>query len=78
MRFTRLAARYEEDTMGSTMIGWPSSTYSERSPEGRKLGSGSAFADEATYARDIAHNTARIEAWRRTESYTLFQIVSTV
>ena len=60
--------------MHSTMIGWPSSPYTER-PEGRKLGSGIAFVDEATCTREFAHNAARIEAWRRTESYTLYQIV---
>lgn len=60
--------------MHSTMVGWPSSLYTER-PEGRKLGSGIAFVDEASCARELAHNAARIEAWRRTESYTLYQIV---
>ncbi|KAH9935661.1 mesa protein [Fomitopsis serialis] len=73
MRFIRLAARYEEDTMGSTMIGWPSASYSER-PDGRRLGAGTSFLDEATCSREIALNTARIDAWRRTESYTLYQI----
>ncbi|KZT66409.1 spindle pole body interacting protein [Daedalea quercina L-15889] len=73
LRFVRLAARYEEDTMGSTMIGWPSTPYSER-PDGRRLGGGIGFLDEATFSRELALNAARIEAWRRTESYTLYQI----
>ncbi|PCH35230.1 spindle pole body interacting protein [Wolfiporia cocos MD-104 SS10] len=73
MRFVRLAARYEEDTMGSTVIGYPNCAYSER-PEGRVLGSGIGFTDEATSARELAVNASRIEAWRRTESYTLYQL----
>ncbi|TFY64750.1 hypothetical protein EVJ58_g2408 [Rhodofomes roseus] len=73
MRFVRLTARYEEDNMGSTMIGWPSAAYSER-PEGRRLGAGIGFLDEASCSRELALNTARIDAWRRTESYTLYQI----
>ncbi|CCM03276.1 uncharacterized protein FIBRA_05404 [Fibroporia radiculosa] len=73
-RFVRLAARYEEDTMGSTMIGYPSATYSERPGEPRRLGSGIDFVDEGMCMREIAVNASRIEAWRRTESYTLFQI----
>ncbi|KAF9816590.1 hypothetical protein IEO21_03991 [Rhodonia placenta] len=73
-RFVRLSARYEEDTMGSTMIGFPSSSYTERPGEPRRLGGGIGFVDEATCARELAANASRIEAWRRTESYTLFQI----
>ncbi|KZT04479.1 spindle pole body interacting protein [Laetiporus sulphureus 93-53] len=74
MRFVRLAARYEEDTMGSTVIGFPSSTYSEHPGEPPRLGGGIGFVDEITCSRELAFNASRIEAWRRTESYTLYQL----
>ena len=66
----RLAARYEEDTIGSTTIGYRSAAYSDST-----LGSGMSFPDDVTYAREAAVNASRIEAWRRTESYKLYQSV---
>ncbi|KAI0631091.1 spindle pole body interacting protein [Trametes polyzona] len=73
IRFVRVAARYEEDLLGSTSIAWPTVPYSERPGEKPRLGSGAYFADDATCARDLAVNATRIEAWRRTECYKLFQ-----
>ncbi|KAI0656871.1 spindle pole body interacting protein [Cubamyces menziesii] len=73
MRFVRIAARYEEDLLGSTSIAWPTAPYTERPGEKPRLGSGAYFVDEATCARDLAVNASRIEAWRRTECYKLFQ-----
>lgn len=77
-RFVRLAARYEEDVLGiTTSIGYPTATYTEHyGGEESQLGSGICFSDDAARARELAVNTSRIEAWRRTESYQLFQIVS--
>ncbi|KAI0346507.1 spindle pole body interacting protein [Trametopsis cervina] len=73
-RFVRLAARYEEDVLGlTTNIGYPSAPYSESPGEEPKLGSGLAFTDEAAGVRELAANASRIEAWRRTESYTLWE-----
>ncbi|KAI0078370.1 spindle pole body interacting protein [Panus rudis PR-1116 ss-1] len=70
-RFVRLAARYEEDVLGiSTTIGYPSVSYSEHPP---RLGSGLCFADEIAGARELSANASRIEAFRKTEAYTLCQ-----
>jgi hypothetical protein len=75
-RFVRLAARYEEDVLGlETTIGYPSASFTELPGEEPRLGSGLCFADEATCVRELAANASRIEAWRRTESYTLWQQV---
>lgn len=71
----RVAARYEEDLLGSTTIAWPTMPYTERPGEKPRLGSGAYFVDDATCARDLAVNATRIEAWRRTECYKFFQIV---
>ncbi len=74
-RFVKLAARYEEDVLGMiTTIGYPSETYTEYG-ERERLGGGICFIDEAAGARELAANTSRIEAWRRTEGYQLFQHV---
>ncbi|KAK7676155.1 hypothetical protein QCA50_020866 [Cerrena zonata] len=73
-RFIRLAARYEEDVLGQqTAIGFPSSQYSERIGDHPRLGSGLSFTDDAAGARELASNASRIEAFRRTESYHLYQ-----
>ncbi|KAI0703720.1 spindle pole body interacting protein [Cytidiella melzeri] len=73
-RFVRLAARYEEDVLGlETTIGYPGTVYIELPGEEPRLGSGLCFADEAAGARELAANASRIEAWRRTESYTLWE-----
>jgi hypothetical protein len=68
-RFVRLASRYEEEITGTTAFGFPSLHFSE--PPGRppKLGSGIAFNDDATCLRELAANSHRIEAWRKTNSY---------
>lgn len=76
-RFVKLAARYEEDVLGmTTTIGYPTVPYMEPPGEEPRLGSGLCFADEAAGARELAANASRIEAWRHTESYELWQQVS--
>ncbi|KAH8101127.1 spindle pole body interacting protein [Cristinia sonorae] len=73
-RFVRLAARYEEDILGiNTTIGYPNSSYTDRSSEGPHLGSGICFADEAAGVRELSSNANRIEAFRRTETYQFYQ-----
>ncbi|KAI0090336.1 docking domain of Afi1 for Arf3 in vesicle trafficking-domain-containing protein [Irpex rosettiformis] len=73
-RFVRLAARFEEDVLGiNTTIGYPGVSYIESSGEEPRLGSGLCFTDEAAGVRELAANASRIEAWRRTESYELWQ-----
>lgn len=72
-RFVRLAARYEEEVLGlETTIGFPTLSYSEGPGEEARLGSGLCFSDEAAGARELAANASRIEAWRRTRSYELW------
>lgn len=60
----------------NTAIGFPTVAYSEAAGEEHQLGSGLAFSDEAAGVRELAANASRIEAWRRTESYELWQTVS--
>lgn len=60
----------------NTTIGYPSTNYTELPGEEPRLGSGLCFTDEAAGARELAANASRIEAWRRTESYTLWEQVS--
>ena len=76
LRFVRVASRYEEDLLGSTSIGFPSSSYTERPGEKSRLGSGAFFLDDAACTKELAINAGRIEAWRRTECYRLYQTVS--
>ncbi|KAJ7646576.1 docking domain of Afi1 for Arf3 in vesicle trafficking-domain-containing protein [Roridomyces roridus] len=68
LRFVRLASRYEEDTTGTTKLGYPSCGFDSRMPNPR-LGSGIVFNDEITGRKDLAANSHRIEAWRKTNSY---------
>lgn len=76
-RFVRLAARYEEDILGiQTTIGYPNAIYTERLGDHPRLGSGLCFSDEVAGHRELSANASRIDAWRRTESYTLYQVVS--
>lgn len=66
-RFVQLAARHEEDTFGSTAIGFLSATCSDG-----QLGSGTILEDP----KELAMNVGRIEGWRRSVSYDLCKIVS--
>ncbi|KAF8143329.1 mesa protein [Mycena galopus ATCC 62051] len=68
LRFVRLASRYEEDTTGSTKFGYPSYAFDSRQPNAR-LGSGIVFNDESAGRKELAANSHRIEAWRKTNSY---------
>ncbi|KAJ7502504.1 stabilization of polarity axis-domain-containing protein [Mycena galericulata] len=68
LRFVRLASRYEEDMNGTTKFGYPSSAFDTRMPNPR-LGSGIVFNDEAAGRKELAANSHRIEAWRKTNSY---------
>lgn len=75
MRFIRLASRYEEDVLGMTTIGYPSTVFSEGPGDSSQLGSGMVFLDEAAGAREVTANASRIEGWRRTKTYHYFQEV---
>lgn len=64
-RFVRLAARYDEEINGSTRLGWPTTSYSERGDRPR-LGSGLAFSDDFAGVRELQANASRIEGWKQT------------
>ncbi|KAF7357919.1 Protein mesA [Mycena venus] len=68
LRFVRLASRYEEDMTGTTKFGYPSYAFDSRAPNPR-LGSGIVFNDDSTGRKELAANSHRIEAWRKTNSY---------
>lgn len=86
-RFIRIAARYEEGVLGSTSIWFPTLVFSETGvstatlglgiPQGfgGSLGSGIVFSDESTSVREVAWNSGRIEGWRLTRCYELWQQV---
>lgn len=75
-RFIRLASRYEEEISGATAFGYPSAPFTEILGRPPKLGSGMAFADEATCLKELVANAHRIEAWRKTNSYEYLVSVS--
>jgi hypothetical protein len=62
----RLAAGYEEETFGSTKIGYATVPFMEG-----QLGSGSFVED----SKEIALNAGRIEGWRRSDNYEYFKAV---
>ncbi|KAJ6594580.1 stabilization of polarity axis-domain-containing protein [Mycena capillaripes] len=68
LRFVRLASRYEEDMTGTTKFGYPSYAFDSRLPNPR-LGSGIVFNDDSAGRKELAANSQRIEAWRKTNSY---------
>jgi len=75
-RFVRLASRYEEDVHGTTTIGFPGVPFSESPGDTSQLGSGIVFFDDVAGSREVMANTSRIEGWRRTATYRMFQEVS--
>ncbi|TDL18713.1 spindle pole body interacting protein [Rickenella mellea] len=71
-RFVRLAARYEEEIMGSTKIAYPNSPFMDGPNGYTQLGSGMMFLDEVAGAKELAANANRIEGWRRTTMYEYY------
>ncbi|KAL5481024.1 hypothetical protein ACEPAI_9965 [Sanghuangporus weigelae] len=70
-RFVRLAARYEEEYLGSTKIGYPTAPFD---PYSQQLGSGLIFPDDVSASRELALNAYRIEGWRRTKMYEYYMV----
>lgn len=70
-RFIRLAARWEQENIGSTKT-----HYRSRSYQPGQLGSGITFSDDAAKAKEFNFNSGRIDGWRRTRSYAYWQEVS--
>ncbi|KAK7043132.1 hypothetical protein VNI00_008486 [Paramarasmius palmivorus] len=69
-RFVRLASRYEEEVSGTTKIGYPNIPFMDTtSVRKAQLGSGVVFPDEVAGLKELAANSHRIEAWRKTNSY---------
>ncbi|KAJ7213037.1 stabilization of polarity axis-domain-containing protein [Mycena pura] len=77
LRFVRLASRYEEDTIGTTKFGYPSIAFDGRLSTPR-LGSGIVFNDDSAGRKELAANSHRIEAWRKTNSYEYICVVGAV
>lgn len=71
-RFMRLAARYEEEYLGTTKIGYPSCAFSAGMDGYGQLGSGLSFSEDAAIAKELAFNANRIEGWRRSKMYELY------
>ena len=76
LRFVRLVARYEEDYLGSTKSGFPTSSFMISVDGHAHLGSGLIFTDEMSAAKELAINANRIEGWRRTKMYEYYCQVS--
>lgn len=74
-RFVRLASRYEEDTLGTTIIGFPSVPFNEGPGDTSQLGSGVIFLDDVAGSKEVTANVSRIEGWRRTPMHRIFQEV---
>lgn len=72
-RFVRLAARYEEEYLGSTKIGYPTASFD---PYSQQLGGGLIFPDDVSASRELSQNAYRIEGWRRTKMYEYYLGVS--
>ena len=78
LRFVRLSARYEEEYMGSTKIGYQSLTFG-MGPDGYlQLGGGLLFPDDVSVTKELALNAHRIEGWRRTKMYEHYTVVSAI
>lgn len=70
IRFVRLAAKYEEDQLGNTTIGWPTIAFKSSA-----TGLGSGLVTQGEVARELAAFSPRIEAWRQSRSYHYFRQV---
>jgi len=73
-RFVRLASRYEEETTGTTTIGFRSRPFVD-GPAGDfgQLGSGLNFWDEGAGVRELQLNASRIQGWKTTISFRYLQ-----
>ena len=70
VKFTRIAAAFEESVYGASAL-WIGGD--EASPEGLGVtGHGYVWSDEASRQRELAGSVSRIEGWRNTRSYYSF------
>lgn len=70
LKFTRIAAAFEESVYGASAL-YIGSDEQEANMSGAH-GHGYVWVDEATKARELAGNVTRIEGWRNTRSYYSF------
>ncbi|KOS18517.1 Protein mesA [Escovopsis weberi] len=70
MKFTRIAAQFEESVYGSSAL-HPSGEGHDL-PMGAISGHGFVWTDDTAKYRELASNAARIEGWRNTRSYYSF------
>lgn len=75
LKFTRIAAAFEESVYGASAL-YIGSDEHEANMTGPG-GHGYVWADEATKAKELAGNVTRIEGWRNTRSYYSFIQVGT-
>lgn len=75
VKFTRIAAAFEESVYGASAL-YIGSDEQETSTAGVGGGHGYVWCDEASKAKELAGNVTRIEGWRNTRSYYSFIQVS--
>jgi hypothetical protein len=71
MKFTRIAAAFEESVYGASALYVGSDEYEANVPAG-VAGHGYVWCDEPSKAKELAGNVMRIEGWRNTRSYYSF------
>lgn len=72
-----MASKYEEDIFGSTTIGFPCLAFQPPTTNSAgSLGSGAIYVDEMSKAKELSANAGRIEGFRMTPTYALYQRVS--
>ncbi|KAK4123910.1 spindle pole body interacting protein [Parathielavia appendiculata] len=73
LKFTRIAAAFEESVYGASALYIGSDEQEANLTGGAAAqGHGYVWVDEATKARELAGNVTRIEGWRNTRSYYSF------
>lgn len=77
VKFTRIAAAFEESVYGASAL-YIGSDEQETTAAGVGGGHGYVWCDEPSKAKELAGNVTRIEGWRNTRSYYSFIQVCTV
>ncbi|KAK4232166.1 docking domain of Afi1 for Arf3 in vesicle trafficking-domain-containing protein [Podospora fimiseda] len=72
MKFTRIAAAFEESVFGASALYIGSDESEQASSAAAVSGHGYVWPDEATKAKELAGNVTRIDGWRNTRSYYSF------
>ncbi|KAK4193610.1 docking domain of Afi1 for Arf3 in vesicle trafficking-domain-containing protein [Podospora australis] len=72
LKFTRIAAAFEETVFGASALYVGSDESETNVAAGVSSGHGYVWVDEATKAKELAGNVTRIEGWRNTRSYYSF------